>query len=429
LLRGGERGQAFWWMLAIFPLFLIAAAITVDASIWLGHRRVYQKTADASALAGAQELLSRTSAADMTSRATEAADQWMARNNRPPAEFANGTPEVVSDCWGMPSFDGLPDGVIVDVSKEAPLLFMRAFGVTPFDIGAHAKVCVGSPQQAKGLLPFGVPAQASPNCFDEEGFPLFTGVCDISIRVPAGESGEAQYLRLYDSNSVDPADWSRECSAKHVGDDRDQYIQQIIRGARTWCAVAPPAADCPPAVQPEVGYCVDSLPGNRAGWLMDGMPARLTLEGQADPPYNCDALYDGDYPFELPGTTHDGIDQWWEAVQPAAGYEWPPEPTEDVTFVRRDCTAPRLVTLVLIKKYAEQGQGPYPIIGFAGFFIKECYDDEGNTDIYCRDRQHDGPLSNQGHVYMKGYFMNYVDLGGPGGPATPYGRMQLYMVE
>jgi hypothetical protein len=26
-------------------------------------------------------------------------------------------------------------------------------------------------------------------------------------------------------------------------------------------------------------------------------------------------------------------------------------------------------------------------------------------------------------------FINYVDIGGPGGPATPYGRMQLYMVE
>ena len=140
-LCGGERGQAFWWILLIFPLFLIAAAITIDASIWLGHRREYQKTSDASALAGAQELLTRTSIGDMKNRAEAASRTWMTRNNRPPAEFVNETPDVVSDCWGVPSFDDLPDGVIVDVSKEAPLLIMRAFGVTPFDIQNGIQDC------------------------------------------------------------------------------------------------------------------------------------------------------------------------------------------------------------------------------------------------------------------------------------------------
>jgi len=157
-LRRGERGQAIWWMLLIFPLFLIAAAITIDASIWLGHRRVYQKTADASALAGAQELLSRTNTLDMTDRAKSAAQDWWGRNNTPPADLVNDTPKVLDDCWGTGygSFDGLPDGIEVDVSKESPRLFMKAFGVTPFQIGAHAKVCVGSPQEAESFLPFGV---------------------------------------------------------------------------------------------------------------------------------------------------------------------------------------------------------------------------------------------------------------------------------
>ena len=209
LLGGGERGQAIWWMLLIFPLFLIGAAITVDASIWLGHRRAYQNTSDASAFAGAQELLSRTDTADMTARATDKAGEWKDLNNRPPSDLVNGTPEVVSDCWGVPSFDGKPDGVIVDVSQDSPLLMMRSLKIlgaeiTPFPIGAHAKVCVGTPLAAEGILPFGIPVNTS-DCFTADGTPLFGSTCEIAVRVPAGGSGEAQYLKLYD-------DWSRLCS-------------------------------------------------------------------------------------------------------------------------------------------------------------------------------------------------------------------------
>lgn len=434
-LRRGERGQAIWWILLIFPLFLIGAAITIDASIWYGHRRVYQKTADASALAGAQELLSRTNSADMTARATLNAEEWMTRNNRPPAEFEPGYPEVVNDCWwGIPSFDGLPDGVIVDVSKEAPLLFIRAFGVSPFDIGAHARVCLGSPQEAKGMLPFGIPIDVS-ECFDEDGGPLFGSPCDIAIRVPEGESGEAQYLTLWDSDSEDPALWSRRCSDANAQISKDDYVAQVTRGARTWCRVAHSDETCPAEPAPDdTGYCVYSKTGNRAKWALEGLQNRLLNEGDSDPPHNCDAQYASNpawqsYPYEEPGTVGEGIDQWWEALEPTAGGDWPPEPTGDVTFVRRDCTAPRLVTLILIDQYEPQGNPPYPIRGFAAFFIEGCHDEDAVFDAYCRTKQADGPLSNTGHLYMEGTFINYVDIGGPGGPATPYGRMQLYLVE
>jgi hypothetical protein len=425
LLRGGERGQAIWWILLIFPLFLIGAAITIDASVWLGHRREYQKTSDASALAGGQELLTRTDSSDMTGRATTASDEWMSRNNRPPADFVNDTPDVVSDCWGVPSFDGLPDGVIVDVSKEAPLLIMKAFGITPFNIGAHAKVCVGSPQEAKGMLPFGIPVNTS-DCFSPGGVPLFGQRCEVSVRVPAGESGEAQYLKLYD-------DWSRLCSDTNARISQGDFIGQVARGARTWCRVATSSETCPDAPGPdETGHCARSEPGNRADWTIEGLQCRVLgavsvstyctdIPGEGE----CDALYgDGD-----------GIDQWSEALY-ALGPDPNPPPGPHVTYVKRDCTAPRLVTVILLDDYLDPGNPERPIRGFAGFFIEGCRDDDGVFNPWCITENEEkyypgrGPyLSNSGHLWVVGMFINYVDIGGPGGPATPYGRMQLYMVE
>ncbi|HUS82609.1 MAG TPA: hypothetical protein VM013_05055, partial [Dehalococcoidia bacterium] len=340
--------------------------------------------------------------------------------------FANGTPDVIDDCWGITSYDGKPDGVIVDVSKDAPLLFMRAFQAAGFHVGAHAKVCVGSPQLADSLLPFGIPVNTS-ECF-ENGVPQFGADCTITLRVPEGESGEGQYLKLYDSPSDDPADWTRLCSDQNAHISNTDLETQVARGAHTWCAVAPPGTpgnDCDASGAP-VGYCVVSLTGNRAKPVMSGLQTRLLGEGE------CNDLYGPDF-----GTSADGIDEWWEALCAqgvGCGDELLSiEPGPTVTFVKRDCTAPRLVTVVLLDQFPAggncTGQHPCAIRGFAGFFIEGCHDDDGAFDPHCLTKKEGGPLSNTGHIFMTGTFINYVDIGGPGGPATPYGRMQLYLVE
>jgi len=440
-VRGGERGQMIFWMLLILPLFVIGAAIVIDTSVWYGHRRVYQKTADASALAGAQELFNRTTSADMEDRATEKATEWMLRNNRPPADFANDTPEVVKNCWGMPSFDGKPDGVIVDVSGEAPLLFMRAFKIAGFNIGGHAKVCLGTPQLSDSVLPMGIPMNSSP-CFQgNPPSPRFGSQCPIAVRVPAGTSGQAQYIRLLQSPGEDPLAWSRDCSASNAKVSRADFVHQVSDGAHTWCAVAPPSATCP-ATGADVGYCAYPETGNKADWAMDGIQARLAYEGQTNAPYNCDYQYATNpnwrsYPSAAPGTSQDHVDQWWEALEPEAGAAWPAQPTKDVTFVKRDCVAPRLVTLILVDDFVT-GNPPIPIRGFAGMFIEGCFEDLNDSSTFdagepfdgdCRTKKNGGPLSNNGHIFINGTILNYVDMGGPGGQATQYGRLQLYLVE
>ena len=436
-----ERGQTIFFMLLIIPLFAIGAAIVIDSSVWYLHRRAHQNTADASALAGAQELLTRTTFDDMRTRATQIANDWRVANDNPPADFANGTPQVVKNCWGVDSYDKLPDGVIVDVSKDAPLLFMRAFQVAGFNIGAHAKVCVGSPQEADSFLPLGVPILDS-RCFDK-GVPLFGEECNIALRPAASNSGEAQYLRLYDTGTNDPATWSRLCSDSNANTSNQDLEKQFARGARTWCAVAPAGSSCPPSSQPDVGYCMVSDTGNRAKWAMNGIQTRLGSEGP------CNSQYGPDF-----GTSGNGIDDWWEALcaeDVGCGADLLNiEPGPDATFVKRDCSSdgsglasPRIVNIILLDQFPAggncSGQNPCAIRGFAGFFIEGCYDDANENgqrdagepfDAKCREKQNGGPLDiNNGHIYIVGMFINYVDIGGPGGPATPYGRMALYLVE
>jgi len=440
-VRRGESGQTIFWMLVILPLFVISAAIVIDSGLWYAHRRGHQNTADASALAAGQELLNRTNSGDMTARALQAADDWRIYNQAPPADFANNTPKVVNNCWGVTSYDGKPDGVIIDVSKDAPLLFMRAFKIAGFNIGAHAKVCVGTPQLSDSVLPLGVPMNSSP-CFQgNPPSPKFGAQCPIAVRVPAGTSGQAQYIRLLQSPGEDPLGWSRDCSASNANISRADFVHQVSDGAHTWCTFAPPSATCP-ATNPAVGYCVYPETGNKADWAMEGIQARLAYEGQTSFPYNCDYQYATNpnwrsYPNAAPSTSQDHVDQWWEALEPEAGAAWPAQPTKDVTFVKRDCVAPRLVTLILVDDFV-QGNPPIPIRGFAGMFIEGCFEDLNDSSTFdpgepfdglCRTKKEGGPLSNSGHIFINGTILNYVDMGGPGGQATPYGRMALYLVE
>jgi len=286
------------------------------------------------------------------------------------------------------------------------------------------------------MVPFAPPINTSP-CF-EDGAPLFGARCDIAIRVPEGESGEAYYMKLLD-------DGSRECSNGSAHISNQDFVLQVARGARTSCRVAHSGETCPDDPGPDdAGYCVESDTGNRSKWALEGLQGRV-LGGAVSVSKNCpdsipgegecDAMYGPDF------GTQDGIDQWWEALYVLSlGPGVDPrdvKPGPKVTFEKRDCEAPRLVTLILIDEYDPTGNPQYPIRGFAGFILEGCRDEDDVFNPWCLTKNEEkdygsdrGPyLSNTGHIYMEGTFINYVDIGGPGGPATPYGRMQLYMVE
>ncbi len=419
------------WLVFLTTIFLAMGVVGVDVSLWHAERRTAQNDSDSTAFAGGRELFNRTNTADITARAVAVAHEWGDRNGINPSIFTNGTPEVSTECWGSPAFDGLPDGVTVDLSDQASSLFSEAWDLITPDVGAHAKVCIGSPVTAHGMLPFAIPINTSP-CFDD-GAPLFGADCDVAVRAPAGSSGETGPLRLYNDGSLN-------CSSASVGGTNATFISEIAYGADTTCAVAPAgvSASACQVYTSSIGSCVWQLTGNRASAIIEGLQTRLALEGQSAAPYNCDALY----PDATLGGVADGVDQWWEALNPVGEDIYNVIPGPGVVFERRDCTSPRVVTLILIDQFAAGGQGPYLIRGFAGFIIKGCYDYDDRTDTVVAYNQRcvtenakvpnptgEPRLNNTGHIYLEGKFINYVDVGKQGGALNEFGRMSLFLVE
>lgn len=427
-LHRNQRGQVLVLMIAVTTVFLFMGVFAVDLGMWLVERRDHQNDADAAAFAGAQELLNRNNAADMTARAVQKALEWGARNAAPEDTFVNGTPEVVDQCWDAPAFDGLPDGVTVQVSRQGASMFTALWNQVAPSVGARATVCVGSPSQATGVLPFGIPTDptVNPNCFDTNtGAPLFGATCDISVRAPEGDSGETGTLILMNDGSTECSKSERNFSQTL----QQTFISEVAYGADTTCATARPGANCSTQQYVEgVGSCVWSLTGNRASWTIEGLQIRLSREGE------CDSLY----PDASMGGVNDGVDQWWEALAAAGGT--PPSevvPGPDVTFLPLECAAPRLVTLILIHRFDEQGQcNGCPVRGFAAFYIAGCRDEDNNFNSRCITRNSRFPslpgepkLKNTGQLYLEGMFINYVDIAPAGGPLNQFGIMSLFLVE
>ena len=430
-----EAGQMLVLFLLVMTIVFAAGVIGVDAALWHSQRRTAQKDADAAAFAGGLELLNRTDAADITSRATAATYEWGKRNGIDSSVFTNSTPQVITGCWDSEPFDGKPDGVMVDLSGEGASLFSTIWSLATPDVGAHAKVCIGSPPDATGMLPFGIPIETSP-CFDADGRPQFGEECDVEVRAPDGSSGETGTLRLFNDGSLD-------CSASNVGDTIKTFIDEVASGADTTCAIAPAGSD-PAACQiynsDGIGTCIWSSTGNKSKAMIEGLQARLALEGQTTAPYNCDDLYPdswfgGQY-------VNDSVDQWWEALTPVGVDIHTIVPNPNVFFEKRDCTSPRVVTIILLDQFGEKGQGPYLIRGFAAFFIQGCYDFDDKTDTLvafnqrCVTKNAKVPnitgeplLNDTGHIFLQGMFINYVDIGRRGGALTEFGRVSLFLVE
>src|SRR5438105_5558288 len=369
-LHRQERGQVIFLYIMVITVFLAVAVLGIDATLWHSQRRTAQKDADAVAFAAGEELFKRSTTADIQSRVSTAANAYTAPNGIDSTYFTNGSPVTVNQCFASASFDGLPDGVQIDVSKQGSSLFSALWNAVAPDVGAHAKVCIGSPPDADGLLPFGIQVDPSvnPDCFNSDGSPKFGAICPITVRASSGASGETGVLSLYDDNTA-------KCSAADVTPAgksfaKDILIPEIRDGAHTTCAIAASGSNvnnCQIVNADGIGSCVDTQTGNLAKDIVDGLQQRLAKEGKTTAPNNCDDLFPDSY-FGA-SRVRDHVDQWWEALFPATGDIHSITPSSNVFFEKRSCTAPRLVTLILVDKFPGGGQCWCLIKGFAGFYI------------------------------------------------------------
>jgi hypothetical protein len=277
---------------------------------------------------------------------------------------------------------------------------------------------MGSPIEGKGLLPLGVQVLGTESdCFqDLDGdpstpeTPIFGQKChllyDTDYTGTEG-SGESGLLSLYNDGSL-------ECSANNTGGGNTVQEEIEAGGADTTCFVAPPGTtseDCdgpPPEDWPYdyVNYCVWPKPQTGSPPpIQKSFEELLSTEGE------CDAS---------PWGNGDGIDDWLEVVEATNGDPNPDPGT--TTFARRDCESPRLVTLIIILQFDDQGNDPSPILAFASFYIQGC---ELNFVEYptCEIQ---GGGTGQTSVY--GFFMNILEIGQIGA-ANDYGQRSIALWE
>lgn len=419
-----ERGQMLLvFALLIVPVTFAIGAVAVDAALWQSERRGAQKDADLSALAGAYELLEPyTDEGAVVSAARTAVVTNADMNDE--SGNASIIPEIEVDktCFNS----DVLDSVTVNVDHDSRTLFSGAFGIdiAP-EIGAHARACMGSPIEGTGLLPLGVQV-SGPNtdCFEPDPddptgpeLPVFGQFCQLAFAGADLTSGEGGFLKLFN-------DGGSTCSDSNTGGGQSLNTEIKQGGAQTTCYVAPPNSTCD-AVPPDwpygdiVNYCVwpktqtFNNPTQDAFWCMirgtpevpDNKCANTEGEGE------CDTLF---------GSDANDYDDWLEVVEAVNGDPNPDPGT--TTFARRDCTSPRLVDLIIVEQFDQNGNEPRRIIAFASFYIYACIVD----GVEFRDcNVGSGPI---GQAALYGFFMNILQVGSLGA-VNDYGQRNITLTE
>jgi len=210
--RRNEHGQAVVLMVVSLIVLLGMAAMIADVGNWYWTKRRLQATADASALAGAQELPMSSSLAKST------AQNYANQNGGNVA----GADIVVSTTYTS------NDTITVKAARNETGFFGSIFGVNSADVSAKAAARVDAPQQALYVAPMvvycdhplikvcngtGTPTfnVATQMDYDKMGAPGAFGMLDLANSNGAvGASTEAQWiltgfdkylgLGLYDSD-------------------------------------------------------------------------------------------------------------------------------------------------------------------------------------------------------------------------------------
>lgn len=136
-----DRGQATVLTVIFLVALLGAVALVLDVGSWFREQRDTQSTADAAALAAAQGL------PDTPGTASGLANEYLAKNG-------GGTAQVT-----FSSDLAANDTVTVKVTRQAPGIFSRLFGIESVDVRASATARAGYPDAARFAAPIAVDEQ------------------------------------------------------------------------------------------------------------------------------------------------------------------------------------------------------------------------------------------------------------------------------
>ena len=126
-----ETGQAAVLTIVFLTALLGAVAMVLDVGSWFREQRATQSAADAAALAAAQAL------PESTGTSSALASQYLASNGGGTGEFTFSRKNLTNDT------------VTVKVTRQAPGVFSKLFGIDSVDVHAKASARSGNPDQAQ----------------------------------------------------------------------------------------------------------------------------------------------------------------------------------------------------------------------------------------------------------------------------------------
>lgn len=191
-----QRGQAFVMTAISMVMVCAMAALVLDVGHWFRDKRRLQGTADAAALAGAQQLPENPSGAKSLA-------QTYANKNGGDVAGAN---IVVSSTYGA------NDTIAVKGQRSDPGIFSRVLGLASAGISANAKARVGSPISVMHVAPMVVRCNHPliQNCNNNGNLPQFNVSTTLDYD-PMGAPGAFGMLNLNKGGgtpgSSEEADW------------------------------------------------------------------------------------------------------------------------------------------------------------------------------------------------------------------------------
>jgi hypothetical protein len=193
--RRNQSGQAFVLTVLFMTALIGMAALVIDLGSWFRAHRQLQATADAAALAGAQELPTSTGNANSFA-----------------VQYANDNTDGLTGVTVTFSTKFETDDTIhVHVQKPAPGFFSKVFGVDSVDEGAKAVARTGGMQAAKYVAPIVV--KDTHPALNACGGPCLGPSNTTTLELgPTGAPGAFSLLNLYQSeqgtaSASELADW------------------------------------------------------------------------------------------------------------------------------------------------------------------------------------------------------------------------------
>jgi hypothetical protein len=199
-----SSGQAFVLTVLFMTALIGMAALVIDLGSWFRAHRELQATADASALAGAQELPSSTG--DAKAFAMQYADTNTSGLTGVTVTFSS---KVETD-----------DTIHVHVQKPAPGFFSKVFGVDSVDEGAKAVARTGGMQAAKYVAPI-VVKDTHPN-LNACGGPCLGPSNETTI--PLGDTGAPGAFSLLNLLQDDQGTVGASELAEWIENGYDEYL-------------------------------------------------------------------------------------------------------------------------------------------------------------------------------------------------------------